>query len=147
MKTKQLAVIESTLIILSAVLIIYASSGSCNPSLVYPIIMIVAVQIIGIVVMFVFYLKMSAKRRGLPDPEKVRERIKLKNEIKKLKSSEKKLYDIIRKSDGVISQGDIVIKTGLSKVKVTRILNRLERKDLIERRRKGLRNIVLLRDR
>ena len=42
-------------------------------------------------------------------------------------------------------QSDIAEKTGFDKVKVTRVLDRLEGKQLIERKRRGMTNIVILR--
>lgn len=36
-------------------------------------------------------------------------------------------------------------KTGLTKVKVTRILDRLEGREIIERKRRGMTNVVILK--
>ena len=65
--------------------------------------------------------------------------------LKQLDSDEKKVYELISGSDGVVFQSDIVEKTGLQKVKVTRILDRMEHKGLVERRRRGMSNIVLIK--
>ena len=42
-------------------------------------------------------------------------------------------------------QSELVEKTGHTKVKMTRILDKLEAKGLIERRRKGMTNLVFLK--
>jgi uncharacterized membrane protein len=67
----------------------------------------------------------------------------LERSLKELDADEKKVYEIISGSDGVVFQSDLVEKTGLQKVKVTRILDRMEHRGLLERRRRGMSNIVL----
>ena len=42
-------------------------------------------------------------------------------------------------------QADLVDKCGFGKVKVTRILDGLENKGLVERKRRGMSNIVILK--
>ena len=64
---------------------------------------------------------------------------------KNLQEDDKALYDLIVKNDGTAFQNDIVKNLGYSKVKVSRILDRLEMKGLIERRRRGMANLVVLR--
>ena len=48
-------------------------------------------------------------------------------------------------AEGSVLQSELVSTTGLTKVKVTRILDKLEGKGLIERRRRGMTNIVILK--
>ncbi len=62
-----------------------------------------------------------------------------------LDDEEKKIIKFITSSDGVAFQTDIIEKTGLSKVKITRLLDKLEAKNLIERRRRGMSNIVIIK--
>jgi uncharacterized membrane protein len=70
---------------------------------------------------------------------------KFKEIAKSLQGDEKKVFDIITASDGFVFQGDLIAKTGYSKVKVSRILDRLETKNIIERRRRGMSNVVVLK--
>jgi uncharacterized membrane protein len=42
-------------------------------------------------------------------------------------------------------QSDIIEKTKLNKVKITRILDSLEAQNLIERKRRGMTNLVILK--
>jgi len=58
---------------------------------------------------------------------------------------EKRVLEKIIEADGTVFQSDIVEKTGLAKVKVTRILDRLEGKNLVERKRRGMTNVVILK--
>jgi len=63
----------------------------------------------------------------------------------KLEGEEKIIYEIIKNSDGVIFQSQLVKKSNLTKVKVSRILDSLETKGLLERRRRGMSNAVVLK--
>ena len=64
---------------------------------------------------------------------------------KTLKDDEQKIYKAIIESDGIINQSELVEKTGISKSNVSRVLDLLESKGLVERRRRGMGNIVLLK--
>ena len=73
-------------------------------------------------------------------------KINKKNLLQKAKNDEEKLIlECIIDKGNSIFQSDLVEKTKLSKVKITRILDRLETRNLIERKRRGMTNIVILR--
>jgi len=55
------------------------------------------------------------------------------------------IYRVILDSGGSFIQMDIAPKTGFSNAKVTRILNKLEARGLVERRRSGMTNMVVLK--
>jgi uncharacterized membrane protein len=63
----------------------------------------------------------------------------------KLDKDEKIIVKIIEGAEGTIFQSDLVEKTEFSKVKVSRILDRLEGRQLIERKRRGMTNVVVLK--
>jgi len=65
--------------------------------------------------------------------------------VKKLSGDEKAVYDAVTSADGTIFQSDLVKQLGFSKVKLSRILDRLEAKGLVERRRRGMANLVVLK--
>ncbi len=65
--------------------------------------------------------------------------------IKNLGNEEGGVYNFIKNSDGFIFQNDLIQKTGFSKVKVSRLLDKLEAKNLVERRRRGMSNVVVLK--
>jgi len=65
--------------------------------------------------------------------------------IKKLIGEESKAYETIVFSGGTIFQSELVEKSGLDKVKISRILDKLEGKGLIERKRRGMSNVIVLR--
>lgn len=68
-----------------------------------------------------------------------------KETLKMLRNDEQKIYKAIIDSDGIISQSELVEKTGISKSSVSRALDLLESKGFVERRRRGMGNIVLLK--
>jgi len=68
-----------------------------------------------------------------------------KKSLEKLESEEKKIMNLILENKGSIFQSEIVAKTGLNKVKTTRILDSLEARGFVERRRRGMTNIVMLK--
>lgn len=61
-----------------------------------------------------------------------------------LNSEEKTIFGKIVDSQGSVFQSDLVDEK-FNKVRVTRILDRLEGKGLIERKRRGMTNIVILK--
>tara|TARA_Y100000310_G_scaffold336177_1_gene420039 strand:- start:326 stop:601 length:276 start_codon:yes stop_codon:yes gene_type:complete len=78
--------------------------------------------------------------------KKIKERKrKRKIELSMLKPEERKVMNLIMK-EKTIFQADVSEKTKFSKVKITRILDRLESKYYIERERRGMTNIVILKE-
>jgi len=62
-----------------------------------------------------------------------------------LKEDQQLIYQTILDAEGIIPQSDIVEKTGLSKSNVSRSLDMLESMGLIEKRRRGMGNLILLK--
>ena len=87
------------------------------------------------------------------DGGKIKHRIefrKIKKEdykdiLNKLEDDERHVFKEIIEENGTIFQSSLVKRTEIGKVKVTRILDRLENKGLIERKRRGMSNIVVLK--
>jgi uncharacterized membrane protein len=80
-----------------------------------------------------------------------REKRKQKKDTKKyeipknLNPEEKQIIQIIIEEDGAIFQSHLTEKTEFSKVKITRILDKLEGRGIIERKRRGMTNVVILK--
>ncbi|MEK6875014.1 MAG: MarR family transcriptional regulator [Nanoarchaeota archaeon] len=94
------------------------------------------------VITFLFIVGLLLYLKKQPQ-EKIREKAAVTT--KSLDGEEALIFDILRQSEGMIFQSDLVTKTALSKVKITRILDKLEGKNLIERRRRGMTNAVILK--
>jgi len=93
-----------------------------------------------LIAIFSFGLYLFFKKK--PEEIKVSNARKI---VKNLGGDELKVYDTIFGSSGMMFQNEIVDKLQFSKVKVTRILDRLEMKGLIERKRRGMTNIIVLK--
>lgn len=65
--------------------------------------------------------------------------------LKKLSGDEKTVYENLMESEGVIFQSELVEKTEMNKVKVSRILDKMEARGLLERKRRGMANVVVLK--
>jgi uncharacterized membrane protein len=87
------------------------------------------------------YLKPFGKAREVSGHELSDARKKLKG----LEGDERDVFNTIIEENGMIFQSTLMEKTGLSKVKVTRVLDKLENKKLVERKRRGMTNVVVLR--
>ncbi|HLD57917.1 MAG TPA: MarR family transcriptional regulator [archaeon] len=70
---------------------------------------------------------------------------KIEDAVKMLTGDEKTVYDTIVASQGTIFQSELVEKSGLDKVRVSRVLDKLEGRGLIERKRRGMSNVIVLR--
>ncbi|MCX6742253.1 MAG: hypothetical protein NTX24_03715 [Candidatus Pacearchaeota archaeon] len=109
--------------------------------------LIAIIVVIGITLIFSKEEKQIVVKRIKEKSEINEQKLKDKeNNLKLLDADEKKIYQSIIDAQGIIFQSDVVDKTGFDKVKVTRILDRLEGRQLIERRRRGMTNVVLLKN-
>jgi len=107
--------------------------------------LMIFILIIGIYLIFFGQERVEIIRK-IREKVKVSEKRKDYSKITKtLDSEEKKLINILLESQGAIFQSELVEKSGFDKVKVSRILDRLEGKQLIERKRRGMTNIVILK--
>ena len=65
--------------------------------------------------------------------------------VPSLKEDQQVIYQIILDEDGMMAQSDIVEKTGFSKSNVSRTLDVLESMGLVEKRRRGMGNLIMLK--
>ncbi|MEK6841819.1 MAG: hypothetical protein AABX91_01570 [Nanoarchaeota archaeon] len=63
-----------------------------------------------------------------------------------LDSKEKEVVNILEKENGTVFQATLMEKLGTGKVGITRLLDKLESKQIIERKRRGMNNVVVLKD-
>ena len=62
-----------------------------------------------------------------------------------LKDDQMRIYQAILDAGGLLSQREVVDKTVLSKATVSRALDLLESRGLVEKRRRGMSNVILLK--
>jgi len=103
------------------------------------IVIILVIIAIGLFIMF-------SKPEQKTVIKKIQEKIKPKTIDKsKLDRQEKELIEILEKENGAIFQATLMEKLNVGKVGITRLLDKLEAKQLIERKRRGMNNIVVLK--
>jgi hypothetical protein len=127
------------------------TSSSCSMGTTCPMYGTINVQtyvagaLIAIIVIIGVILMLSKEEKQII-MKTIREKIEKKGiSIAGLNAEEKKLIRIISEAKGSIFQSELTEKSGFDKVKVTRVLDRLEGQGFIERRRRGMTNIVLLK--
>lgn len=101
-------------------------------------ILIAIVFIIGLVLLF-------SKPKEKIIIKKIKEK-KKKIDRSKLDKTEKQVIDILERENGAIFQRTLMEKLSIGKVGITRLLDKLEAKQLIERKRRGMNNIVVLKN-
>ena len=119
--------------------------GTIHTQTYIAIALIAIIVIIGLVLLFSKEEKQivikKVKEKSL-DNQKLKEK---EQNLKLLDAEEKKVYQLLIDNKGTIFQGELVDKSGFDKVKVTRILDKLEGRQLIQRMRRGMTNVVLLK--
>lgn len=77
--------------------------------------------------------------------KKVTEKIKKKEyDLSHLKKEEREVFSLVKENNAIF-QADLIEKTGFGKAKMSRIIDRLEGQGLVERKRRGMTNIVVLK--
>jgi uncharacterized membrane protein len=82
---------------------------------------------------------------------KEKEKIIVRKEKKKsvnlsgLDKVEREVVRLIQEENGAVFQSSLMEKLGIGKVGITRLLDKLEAKQIIERKRRGMNNIVVLK--
>ena len=82
-----------------------------------------------------------------PTPSPSLSKADWQKKLKTLKEDEKRIYQLLMDTDGVLFQSDVVQKSGMNKVKVSRTLDLMESRGLLQRRRQGMANVVILKSR
>ena len=67
------------------------------------------------------------------------------NIIRKLSNEEKMIYDLLNEKNEPMYQSKLVKETGWSKVKMSRVIKKLEKKKLIEKEQKGMTNKIKIK--
>ncbi len=98
----------------------------------------IIILIIGIVIMF-------TKPKEKIIIKKVKQR-RAKINFSKLDKDEKRVINLLLNEGNAIFQASLMEKLEIGKVKTTRLLDKLEAKQLIERKRRGMNNIIVLKD-
>ena len=107
----------------------------------------IALGVVGLLIIVSFILIFSKPQKEIVFKTRTIEKKIKKREMNTagLKDEEIKVLDLIKESKAVF-QADLIEKTGYGKAKMTRIIDRLEGKGFVERKRRGLTNVVVMND-
>lgn len=107
---------------------------------------VISYSLVGLLVLVGVFVAFFMKEKVLPpETKKVLTEEEKQHKLEYLDEEEKRVMELVITNQGSMYQSDLMKETQFSKVKVTRILDRLEGKQLIERKRRGMTNIVILR--
>ncbi len=102
-------------------------------------------SIVGILIIVSLFLIFS-KQNERVIIKKIKQKAHQKQfDLSQLKSEEKLVFNLVKQNKAIF-QADIIEKTGFGKAKVSRIIDRLEGKEFVERKRRGMTNIVVLKE-
>jgi len=101
---------------------------------------VLVIVVIGLYIMF-----------AKPDEKIVVKKVKEKQKkrvynLSKLEKDEKSVVELLIDEGKAMFQRDLMEKLEIGKVKMTRLLDKLESKEFIIRKRRGMNNIVVLKD-
>ena len=106
-----------------------------------------ALGIVGILILVGFILVFSKPdERVIVKTKRVEKKfVKKIFDTKGLTGDEKQVFELV-KLNKTIFQADLIEKTGFGKAKMSRIIDRLEGKGFLERKRRGMTNVVVLKE-
>ena len=102
---------------------------------------LVIVAVIFIIGIFLIFSKPKEKIIIKTKKEK-----KKKLNLENLDNKEKEVVKLIQDENGAIFQATLMERLGIGKVGITRLLDKLEAKQIIERKRRGMNNIVVMKN-
>ena len=104
-----------------------------------------ALGIVGVLVIFSLFLIFSKPNEKVT-VKKIKEKKVVKEvDLSSFRQEEKQVYALV-KENGAIFQADLIDKTEFSKARMTRIVDKLEGSGLVERKRRGMTNVVVLKE-
>jgi len=97
--------------------------------------------IILVIVLIGLFLIFSKEEKEIIYKKEKKKKIDLNN----LDKTEKQVVRLLQAENNAMFQSSLMEKLGIGKVGITRLLDKLEAKQIIERKRRGMNNIVVLR--
>lgn len=105
-----------------------------------------SIAVVGLILVIGFFIMFSKQKEKIIIKKVKQQQRKKKINTSNLDEKEKELIRILEKENGAIFQATLMEKLGIGKVGITRLLDKLEAKQLIERKRRGMNNIVVLKN-
>ncbi|HPD81988.1 MAG TPA: hypothetical protein PK357_02715 [Candidatus Pacearchaeota archaeon] len=104
----------------------------------------ISLAIVGVILIIgIFLMFMKPKEKLIVKTIKEK---KKKKDYSGLDKKEKEVVDLLLNEGNAMFQADLMERLQVGKVGVTRLLDKLEAKQIVERKRRGMNNIVVLKD-
>ena len=103
-----------------------------------------ALAIVGILILISGFMIFSKQNEKIII-RKIKEKKKKLN-LENLEKDEREIVETLLGENKAMFQSSLMEKLEIGKVKLTRLLDKLEAKQIIERKRRGMNNIVVLKD-
>ena len=104
-----------------------------------------SLAIVGVLVVIGLVLIFSKQTERIIVKKTAEKQKKKDYDLSDLREEDKKIFSLIRENR-TIFQAELIEKTGFGKAKVSRIIDRLEGKGFVERKRRGMTNVVVLKE-
>lgn len=104
-----------------------------------------ALGVVGLLVIVSLVLIFSKPQKEIILKKVKERRPKKKIDTTGLKPEEKQVLSLVKENKAIF-QADLIEKTGFGKAKMTRIIDRLEGRGFVERKRRGMTNVVVLKE-
>lgn len=118
--------------------------GSCAMSDTVSVQTLISLCIAALIIIIGVFLILTKPKEKII-VKKIREK-KKKIDMGGLNKKEKETIELLQKENKVMFQSELMEKLEIGKVGMTRLLDKLEAKQLIERKRRGMNNVVVLGD-
>ncbi len=107
----------------------------------------IALGIVGLLIIVGLLLIFSKPQKEIIFKTRTIEKKTPKKEYdtSELRPDEKQVLDLVQNNKAIF-QSDLIDKTGFGKAKMTRIIDRLEGKGFVERKRRGMTNVVVIKE-
>ncbi len=105
---------------------------------------LLSLSIIAVILIIGFFIMFSKPKERIV--VKTLKEKKKKLNLEGLDNQEKKVIEILQEENGAIFQATLMEKMEIGKVGMTRLLDKLEAKQLIERKRRGMNNVIVLKN-
>jgi uncharacterized membrane protein len=104
-----------------------------------------ALAIVGVLVVLSLVLIFSKQSEKIVIKKVKEKEVKKKVDTSDLRPEDRKVLKLIQEG-GAEFQADLIEKTGFGKAKMSRVIDRLEGRGLVERKRRGMTNVVVEKD-
>ena len=104
-----------------------------------------ALAIVGVLVIVSLFLIFTKPNEKVVVKTVREKKVERKRDLSSFRPEEKQVYNLV-KENGAIFQADLIEKTEFSKARMTRIIDKLEGSSLVERKRRGMTNVVVLKE-